>query len=319
MRNLFLLLTAVLLLGSCSQNTDDENTLISKNETYKVAFSVKGFSVSANPIASSKTKASLPAGNYCQYVIYNEDGSVFTNKRIESEDIISSQTISIEEELPAGIYHIAVLSAKKLASPNPILTPSNYNTDVCHGNNYIAGDWDNNNIYYETITFTINGESNQPIDILLEPMWSNLNIAIKDADICALPSGTTHLFCQVDPFYSGFSIKTKEPVSSSNGEFHETNLSKLVSIEKFKEDKGILGKTQIAASKNVSVAVVFIKNSPELQKYVVLGKKTVYNGDFERGLNITLSGNLGNANNSNNQLFNISGKSLVDVTIPFTE
>lgn len=311
MKNLLLFLAAISLLVSCNQDADN-NFIATNSKKYKASFAVNGFAVQGTSLDSESDKAALPSQNYCQYVIYSQTGNVVKDSVIEAEHI-SSGRLTIEEELPLGTYHITIFSAKKTARMNNIFYPSNYNTDYCQGNLWLVTHSDNENVYYETFTFTVDGKQSEPVNVLLEPMWSNLNIEITDAATFVLPEGTTHLFCEVSPYFTGFFVKTKKPKSADSGEFLDGDLSKIVNVEEFRAKSGLYGRTNIAASENVSVSVVFIQRSDELQSYVQIGKQPVYTGSFDKGYDITLSGKLGNIQQpQGSQRFNVLSKPFIN-------
>ncbi|WP_163305372.1 hypothetical protein [Dysgonomonas sp. 521] len=279
---LFMLFATTLLLVSC-----DDNNPIDDNKKYKVTFKV---SLSDTEFGvESGTK--WPVGNYCQYVIYKENGDVYTTKVMEA-GTLDADNIRIVEEIPYGNYHIAVISAKKTANGNLAFEPSKYDTDYCNGNHWAAKGRDNRNIYFETLSFNFDQQVSADIaDLQLKPAWSYVSVRVKDADVCTLPEGTTHVQCVINPYYYGFSIKDKKPVSYYEQSATLTNTGFLVSVGEFREDKAIL---DIVASKSQDAVfkLVFIKHS-QTESATILGEKVIYTGNIENGEYITLAGNLG--------------------------
>lgn len=307
---LSILAFTVLIITSCSN--DNENIVDNNNDVkYPVTFAVSQFSSEVEPLKAAKA---WPSDNYCQYVIYKEDGSVLIDK-VMSAGSFDVNNVRIQEELPKGNYYLAVMSAALTARQWLIIEPSNYFTDYCDGNPWLIG-WSNNqNIYYETISFTVSDQAVEKA-VVLNPMWSELNIKVTDADICTLPPTTTNILFVVDAYYYGFGLKDKKATKFLTNYLADgTNPGE--PVESFREKKGLFN--HIAAeSENVTVKMVFVRNSAT-ENYVILGEKVVYTGNIAIGKRITFEGKVGNVANDNGAAgFGITLKDLEDGgTIPF--
>jgi len=279
---LFVLFATVLLLVSC----DDKNS-VEEGEKYKVSFSVSfpenGFGM---------INSALPEGNYCQYVIYKENGDVYTTKIMEA-GTFDVQNIRITEYIPYGKYHIAVISAKKTANGNLTFEPSRYDTDCCDGNQWTTKGRDNQNIYFETESFDFKEQISTDIaDIQLKPTWSYVYLRIYDADVCYLPEGTTHVQCIIDPYYYGFNIKDKRPVQCYEQAASLTGSDLPLTVTEFRDKKAI-NDIVVSESQNVVFKLVFIRHSAT-ESATILGEKVIYTADIKNGDYISLTGKLGN-------------------------
>lgn len=307
MKKLFFLIAAAITFASCgNDNTMDD--AVDDDTTYSVTFSIDPFSVQTNPL---KTASDLSDGNYFQYVIYKEDGSVLLDKILD-EGTFDMENLKISIDLSKGNYHLAALSAKRTTFNSSIYTPSNYETDYCNGNQWIVKGFDNYNIYFETVDFSVNNQTVEK-SVVLQPMWTEIDIQALDADICTLPAETKYVQTAVYPYYYGFSIKDKKATRYKDPAVSASALL-FKSVEKFREDKGYFG-YPVAASNNITVKLLYITASESVAQEN-LGEKTIYTGDIERGKRITFSGKLGE--HEVNSKFSFSLKDLEDGgTIPY--
>lgn len=311
MKKLLFFLFATILFASCN-NTDDTETT---GKTYKVIFNVANFT-SESTILKTGPISEWPTGNYCQYAIYKSSGELVKTNVMEAGTFDLSN-VQISEELPEGNYWIAIFSAEIHANGILVLpNPSNFNTDYCIGNSWVAKGKDNQNVYYEKLNFAVGSVSGTTeVSIQLKPMWSELDIEVADADSCSLPEGTTHVQCVIDPYYYGFNLKDGVSAQSYEGVATSVGVGSFWStVAEFRADKGIFDK-DISGSQDVNVKLVYIKHS-ESEACTVLGEKVIYTGDIEKGKYITFSGSLGN--DYSNPVFNLSLGELADGgIIPF--
>lgn len=291
-KTLFLIALAVAIIFASCSNDD----VVNNERTYPVAFSVSHFSSQVEPLKAT----AWPANNYCQYVVYKEDGSVLLN---ETMDVKTSeeQNLKISFDLPKGNYYLAVFSAARTATGTSIFTPDNYNTDYCRGNSWIAKGPDNYSIYFESIEFSVNEQAVEK-PIVLNPMWSEIDIEVLDADVCILPAETKYVQAAVYPYYYGFSIKEKKATRSMDPVVSGAAPVLFRSVADFRADKGYFN--YIAAnSNNVTVKLLYLTASAGVSEMIV-GEKTIHTGDIAGGKHITFKGSLGT--NTANGSFSIS-------------
>lgn len=291
-KTLFLIAAAVAIIFVSCSNDD----VVNNERTYPVAFSVSHFSSQVEPLKAT----AWPANNYCQYVVYKEDGSVLLSKTINAETL-EEQSLKISFDLPKGNYHLAVLSAAKTAYDNYIFAPDNYNTDYCNGNAWIAKGYDNYNIYFESINFSVNEQAVET-PVVLNPMWSEIDIEVLDADVCILPAETKYVQAAVYPYYYGFSIKEKKATRSMNPVVSGGAPILFKSVADFRADKGYFNYI-VANSSNVTVKLLYLTASAGVSEMIV-GEKTIHTGDIAGGKHITFKGSLGT--NTANGSFSIS-------------
>lgn len=281
-KTLFLIaVTMAIVFASCGNDN-----VVNDGTIYPVTFTVSHFSSQTDPV---KATIAWPKNNYCQYVVYKEDGSVLLNKTMDAETF-ETQNLDISLNLPKGNYHLAVISAAKTANDNYIFAPENHNTDYCNGNQWISKGYDNYNIYFESIDFSV---SDQPVEksVVLNPMWSEIDIEVLDADVCILPAETKYIQAAVYPYHYGFSIKEKKATRSMNPVVSAAAAILFRSVDEFRTDKGYF--SYIAAnSNNVTVKLLYLTASAEVSEMIV-GEKTIYTGDIAGGKHITFSGNVG--------------------------
>ncbi|WP_165042124.1 hypothetical protein [Dysgonomonas sp. ZJ709] len=321
MKKLFFSLFSAAMLLSCSSNSEDELVPDGGNQkSYPVTLNISGFKLESTPLKSfDPGSETMPITNYCQYIIYKADGSVLMSERI-IPDIknIDNNEITITEELPAGTYTIAVLSAPYAPIPGEPLSfhthiiPSNFNTDYCGDNSSITGLKNNTNIFFETVGCTVDSNSgaNTSMDIVLKPMWSLMDINVTDADKCYLPTGTTHILLSVTPLTSGFYLKTKK--SYYNHYPHALDL--IVPVSEFRANNGFAN-IPISQTNNATVTLWYM-DSPMYGN--MLGEKVLYKGDIENAKYTTLVGEIG-SEKSQGQSFGITVAKLETVEIPFAE
>ncbi|WP_165026359.1 hypothetical protein [Dysgonomonas sp. ZJ279] len=319
MKKLFFSLFSAVMLLSCSSNSEDELVPGGGNQkSYPVTLNISGFKAESTPLKSiDPGSETIPTTNYCQYIIYKADGSVLTSQRILPEDIDNNR-ITITEELPAGTYNIAVLSAPYVPvlgqplSYHTHIVPSNFNTDYCDNNSSITGLRNNTNIFFETIGCTIDSNSgaNISVDIVLKPMWSLIDINVTDAAKCYLPTGTTHVMLSVTPLTSGFYLKTRK----SYNNHHPYGLDLIIPVADFRANTGFVN-LPICQTSDATI-VLWYMDAPMYGN--MLGMKTIYTGDIEGSTHTIFKGEIGSEKNQN-QSFGMSVAKLETVEIPFAE
>lgn len=290
MKKIFFFLFATILFASCNNDSEE---VVSADKTYKIAFNVSNFEVESNPLKAAETHS-----NYCYYTIYEKESG-----KAVKRDVIEAAVGQIKEEVAAGNYYIAILSVPStIASPGPGVPWSPWNSDVnlddfnfysdyFKGVGWINYGRDNLYAYYEKVAFTV-GLGNEEIeqDVVLQPMWSIVDIEVTDADICFLPEGTNTIECAVTPFYYGFNIAEGIPSESYEDAVTPEQSRTATSDTNFRTNKAVSGKV-VSASKDITVKLVFIKRT--VSSTEILGEKVIYTGNFEGGKKITLRGTLG--------------------------
>lgn len=299
MKKVFLFLFAAVMLASCSNKLEDD---VTPEQLYKVTFKVSNFEATSKPLKSEAF------GNQCHYAIYKKDNGALVKNKLMAE------LGQISEELPAGDYYIAILSAPMMDILKPVFTPFNYNTDYCVGNSYITKGKDNRNIYYGKLDFIVAANlSEDPVDVDLKPTWSVMNIKVTDADECILPEGTNLVQCHVNPHYYGFKISDGIPTESYT-DFATLVGVPFIDLAQFRTEKGYQS-IIVAASEDVTVKLIFIRHT-ESEACTVLSEKFIYKGDIKGGVDFTLTGKLGDATST--AMFNLSLLDLEDGgEIPF--
>jgi len=316
MKKLLSTLTAVAILASCS---DSDGTYIEDNKTYKVAFNVTEFVIENESLG--KTAIELPLrGGYFEYVIYKEDGSVL-KANVIPQSSTPTETFTIDEELPAGKYDVAIMYA--LAETNNrgvIYSPSNYNTDYCIGNLFIVKGTTNEDIYFKTFPLTVTANDNTiPVNVDLEPMWSEIDIKITDGDTFVLPEEANLVGCFLSPDLSGFSIKSQKPTKEKVYVGGYTPDRLCTTKAAIREEGGVFG-TIASENDDVTIKLIFAEHS-EYENFKKWGEKIIYKGKIEKGYRYTFTGAIGNQSSSNGSAglsFNVNLKSLKNKEeIPF--
>lgn len=300
---LALFIAATFIFASCSSNLESEDVK-TPEKNYKVTFNVSNFDSDIKPL---KAETHL---NYLHYAIYEKE----SGNLVKTDTLRNGNASQINEEVPEGVYNIAIISAPTLGMLQPVLTPSNFYTDYCVGNAWTASNRGNQYIYYEKVSFTAGENNNVAMDVTLQPKWTEFDIEVTDADTYSFPETTNIIQCIVDPLYYGFGLADGVPTRSGEDIVSPTNYHR-VEVDKFRTQKGLFGKI-VAGSKNVTVKLVFTRESAS-EPSVTLGERIIYTGDIPEGKHITFKGKLGDTD-SNNLGFKISLADLTDGgVIPF--
>ena len=316
MKKLLFLIAAIAFLASCS-NVSENSDMSESTTTHKVKFNVKGFAVDKESF--SKLDVELPyQGEYCEYSIYKADGTAIVAKVIDG---IIENSLVIEEELPAGEYKIAVMYVSENTQHRfPIFKPENFNTDYCTGNQWVARLKDNRGIYFNTYNFTVTQHTELIDDIVLEPMWSQIDIKITDANECKLPEDANLVGYHIDPHFHGFSIKDKiSTLSYKPAQSFDVPTYLCTTTSAFLTDNGIFDNVASGADEEITIRLVFMHHSIDDTYYVT--NKIIYKGKIERGYQYTFTGALGDLrgeSGNGTDVFHVKTSSLVTKEeIPF--
>ncbi len=306
MKKLLFFLFATILFASCSSDSEEA---VTTGKTYKVTFDVSNFSVDVKSLKAETF------GNRLFYVIYEKESGKGV-KGWTFEGMVGQVT----EELPEGNYYIAFISHPRGGMSSP---PTEGAIDVKDNNFYtdyfenpptwILGNMGNRFIYYEKVSFSVAANnSNMPIPVTLQPMWSEVTIEVTDANTCSLPEGTTTIGCVITPSFYGVSIAEGVPTRGSEASWGWNDLCN-TNVDKFREHK-IITDRHATAGKDVTVKLVFVKQIASGD--TVLGEREIYKGNIEGGKRITFRGTLGRT--SAIGTFNVSLSDLTDGgVIPF--
>lgn len=289
MKKLLSALTAVAILASCS-NTDE--LTIENDKTYKVAFNVTGFIVDNG--SHGKTGIELPIrGGYFQYAIYKNDGSLLkTNVIAQSNEPEGS--FRINEQLPVGNYTAAIMyTYGDTQDRYPIFIPSDLEKDYCTGNRFIVKGTNNERIYYNTVPLVISNKDNDtPIDVVLDPMWSEIDVEITDAETFVLPGEANLIGCFLTPDYAGFGIKDK--TACKEKEFSGSGtLDMLCTSENDVRAKGGIFNIIASEGDDVTVKLLYVEHSENVSAKI-WNEKVIHQGKIEKGYRYTFTGAIGN-------------------------
>lgn len=283
--------------GNNNGNTDEINTT-----KYPVTFNVSLFKVNESTRSQKSLEENI--NTFLQYVVYNEDGSLYNDKdsgnlnKVININGIDTAKQKITLQLPKGKYNIAFVQGQ-YSEPfiYGINCPINFYSDFCAGNI----DFDstgrkpnnNNELYYEWTDLTVTSSVTIEKSIVLQPMWSILNIKINDLSSCILPTKTTKIALTIDNYTYGFYLENKQ--AKNEGYLGGSGLGAYkwpdVNIESFKKGES-LNKLLITENPQTFLALSFYDNDDKF-----LGSVKLYEGKFSRGKNITISGKLGDLSN----------------------
>lgn len=306
MKKLLFFLSATILFASCSNDSEEVPTT---SKTYKVTFDVSNFSVNVKSLKADTFN------NQLFYVIYDKESGKGV-KGWTFEGMVGQVT----EELPEGNYYIAFISHPRGGMSSPPtegaidVKDNNFYTDYFENSpTWIMGNMGNRYVYYQKVDFSVAANnSDVPIEVTLQPMWSEVTVEVTDANTCFLPEGTTTIGCVITPFYSGISIAEGIPTRGSDASWGWADLCN-TNVDKFREHK-IITDRHATAGKDVTVKLVFVKQIATGD--TVLGEREIYKGDIEGGKRITFRGALGKAATS--ATFKVSLADLTDAgIIPF--
>lgn len=229
MKKIIFLLASILLFTSCS---NDEPVLATENNAPRYAVSlnakIPSFNVENTPFAKSAIAEGDPI--FMTMSLYKENGELISTENYDPELVlldplqtnnsffeVAANSISFDFLLEAGKYHLSLLVHRKDAKyPNTTIQSiiaTNYNTDVYgefYDNTNMSEVLHNGGVYFNTVDLNIVAlDRTQKVDLELQPMWSHIDINIKDAQIFEVPEGTTALQFVLNPLYYGFSVKNK--------------------------------------------------------------------------------------------------------------
>lgn len=256
-----------ILTGCTSESTTVIPPKTIKTVRFNVALAPSVSNVSSTLVTESKmTFDEVPVGTYIQYVIYKEDGSIQLAGYIPLADDISG-SITFEEELPVGTLHAVLIKAEKTSDGTPVLTPANYDTDYCIGNNSATRINNNLNIFFDSFTYNVKGcgACNDEVDIVsaeLQPMWSEVNMEIVANDPYIISSEVTDIVLEVEPYHYGFAVTdgiASREIASSASDLSLAPAESRMSIEEFYAGSRMLT-CPIAASAGTVIRLSFYQN-----------------------------------------------------------
>ena len=313
---LLLLLAATTIFSSCSSDSDSINNGGDSNvnaKKYTVNLNVKsaGFEVDKTPMKSADEKVR----KIFQYVIYNEDGSVYSDSLyIENQvpPMINDQgEINIQLQLPEGKYHLAILYMPtyniRQYPEDCKLSPKNFNTDYYSNTPPLNMRWDNQNVFYQVTDLNVlANEDNSINSIELEPMWSEVELKLSDIQTSKVPDETEALIVYFTPSYSGFGIKSKTasfviPKDTIRASLVYPTKSDTLTIN-YLVAKGV--------DNSMGISIHYVKKTSTYSNFTTISKKEIkLENKLENGYHYKIGGKLGNYDgytDNNNQSFNIS-------------
>lgn len=343
----FWLFITTALLSSCSSDNDgfdqpDPNPIETK--TYPVELSIKSsaFNIDKTPLTKS---TSLDEARFLQVIAYKESGEVYSDSIIYQENlktlIKADSTVSFKLELPEGNYNLAVFSiGKRYGIHNndgntkyPIgpIYPNNYETDKYElPRTPIMGYPQNNTgLYYFTNSLSVSAEGNNSLDnVVLEPMWSDITVTLKDLKSEKIPSGTTDISVTPRPGYlGGFYIKSKLALYSNDSGFSMANGVPGTNYEIFQLiNHGVninTGETLTFVSSkgentDMSILVEYVTSNYILQRWVVMGgQEFKLSNKFENGKSYNISGRLNVSTGDSDLNLKVSELNPNEIEIPF--
>ena len=331
---LFLITCFLILFSSCSSDSDSVlNNIDSNNEKkYVVNLDIQSdaFKVDKTPMKN----ASFGSNHFVQIVAYKESGEVYSDSVIYAEDlkdlIDADNTIPFSLELPAGKYHLAVLSAPKGNLPPNyesnftyfVMHPENYNTDRYSYFSYNpTAFYTNYNLYYNNADFEVFEDGKNSLDtVVLEPMWSNVTVNITDIKSSKLPEGTAYLRILYQTYYKAFYIKTKLAMDTMPMIFHGGELgSYAVRLYDYTDEVTMSFSPAKGEDDSMGIKIEYIKHDRELERYVTIGSKEIkFDNKFENGRNYKITGKLSDAEIGNAGFsIKINALSSDSIDIPF--
>lgn len=215
---LFLLFATTMFATSCSNEDPIMDNSPSNNvKTYDVTFTIenKGFDVDEQPFTKALNDA---FHSDIDVVVYKESGEVYatyshapnfpdTTGSIKQElSYVPEYSLSLK--LPEGKYHVAF--AYYLESF--MWYTSNYFTDTIQSRYPGQANYrdDNMFLYYASVDLDVSAQSTtEPIPVILNPMWSEVQVDLDVTDFNIMPEGADRVIFGVTPDYTGLSVSTQ--------------------------------------------------------------------------------------------------------------
>jgi len=330
MKKLFFILFATTALFSSCSNDDDNFGQIDPNpidtKTYPVELNIKSsaFNIDKTPLIKS---TSFGDARFLQIIAYKESGEVYSDSVIYQEDlktlIKADSTVSFKLDLPEGNYNLAVFSIGKRYGIHNLerdivpIVPNNYETDKYElpRTPIMAYPQNNTGLYYFTSNLSVSAEGNNSLDnVVLEPMWSDITVTLKDLKSEKIPSGTTGISITPRPGYlGGFNIKTKLALSQNDFGFFMMNgtfgtpygiFRVMAYNENINNEQTLTYVSSKGKNVDMSLLIEYVTTNNILQNTVVMGGQEIkLSNKFENGKSYNISGKL---DASNGQSMNIS-------------
>ena len=342
---LFILFTFTALLSSCSSDDDnfDQTDPNTTTKTYPVNLNIKStaFNIDKAPLTKSTGFGDI---EFLQVIAYKESGEVFSDSVIYAESLKTllkaDSTVALTLNLPEGNYNLSVFSlgkrygmqnhATSIKYPIGPIHPKNYNTDEYRlPLTSISGYPQNNTgLYYFTNSLTVSAEGNNSLDnIILEPMWSDITITLKDLNSAKLPSGTKDISVTFRPGYlNGFNIKTKLALDKNDSGFFANGavdtfyrnfqlVSSGINISPRETLNYVSSKGE---NTDMSILIEYVTTDYMLQNWVVMGSQEfTFSNKFENGKSYNIAGNLNVSTGDSNLNLKVTELDPNEIEIPF--
>ena len=337
MKKIFFLIPFLsILISSCSSDNDpiSQNTDLDPVK-YTISLNVKsaGFEVDKTPLRSTENGSQL-----LQVIAYKNTGEVYSdtvyqNKSI-TELISNDGNAFISIKLPEGSYHLAILSAMNtLTMPlkNNTIKPNNYETDYYSSElrpelSVYENAYDNENIYFETSDLVVSSEGNKTGVIELKPMWSEIELTVKDYNSVKRPSEARYMRFFYAPQYYGFGVKSKLATKIDPASLHRRGSMGAYSFDLNSESamksepKTFKYITSKGTDNSMSFKMQFLRGDNALQDFITLSNVDIkLPNKLENGYRYKVTGNLPSDPSLGNGGLSISIKPMSkdSINVPF--
>lgn len=229
-KSLFLFISFILLLSSCSSENDPINNNQDENllPKQKVSFSIKSndFEVDKSPLRAN------PLGQTAtllQIRVYKESGEIyqhliFTPWNLNGK-LQEDGSFPYSLELPKGNYHLAIIQndyntseEERVIGITKTYTKNFYTDEVGAGpiGNHVSFNQGNYRLYYQSIKLSVSDQAQEIGAIVLEPMWSYISVIITDPKTFRAPTNTNLFDFGISPANYNINLSTKLAVDSSS-------------------------------------------------------------------------------------------------------
>lgn len=298
----YILIALTILITACS--SDNDNFSVSNNQenkTYTVNFNVKPTNLS---IEESPLKRSMNNGDvyFFQCVVYDQNGDFLLDVVYNSythPELTNKSIIPFSLGLPVGNYRVVFISIiydEDISSGSIIGSDSKYTDYYIKSVQGFENTYDNEGVYFENLDLTI-VESDKPIekDVVLKPMWSNLNILIEDAQTFDVPAGTDALQFVVNPHYYGFALDTK----LAKDMYPNSDKFGIVALNSVRLNSTYTFSTSLCESEfnnDLQIKINYLKTTSD-STYTILASRDLKIGQtsLQNGYNYDINGSLGSS------------------------
>lgn len=306
---LFTLFSAVTLFSSCSGDEDSfiDSGLDNKpnEKKYTVNFNIKsdGFDIDKRPLRSINDY-----NTYLQIVVYNEAGNVYSNTILREDsinkEISNDGSFPFSLQMPRGNYYIAFIHNPYITkSYEPVdyfekyipLNPVNYYTDqeeAAGTKGYmVSKKGANYQNYYTSISVTIDeSDKNESFDVVLDPMWSNVYIALSDVEV---PIYANYYKVDIVPSFHSYSIETKLATINVQTQYLDPSNDGYIPVEAI--ERGRLNAMMTVSktnpeNNNLKFTIEWLRGEPGGDDAITIKEEIDVKTQLENGLNYKIVG-----------------------------